>query len=241
MVTSIVPGTPGASAFGVDTRYARSGPQATPQRREDATSGGDRVELSGASIASARESVRDGLNQVHQALVAGQDAQAMLVKVQELARSGGPQADLDAVLSGFSQRVDGAVAQGAQILTGQEISISAEPGAAPVTVSGVDLRLGGDVISVGADAQADDPTLTANAQRSLDTLQERMSGLLDSARSLEAHQGFLGAAEVAASVRHDLDADSARLLALQVRQGLENTRAAIANVEPQAVLSLFRA
>ena len=38
------------------------------------------------------------------------------------------------------------------------------------------------------------------------------------------------------------DADSARLMALQVRQGLESVgTAAIANVEPQAVLSLFRA
>jgi hypothetical protein len=60
-------------------------------------------------------------------------------------------------------------------------------------------------------------------------------------RSLEAHQGFLGAAE-AASVRSDLDADSARLMALQVRQGLESANnLAIANTEPQAVLSLFRA
>ena len=33
----------------------------------------------------------------------------------------------------------------------------------------------------------------------------------------------------------------ARLLALQVRQGLESAGAPIANVEPQAVLSLFRA
>jgi hypothetical protein len=43
-------------------------------------------------------------------------------------------------------------------------------------------------------------------------------------------------------VRTDLDADGARLMALQVRQGLEAAGAgAIANVEPQAVLSLFRA
>jgi hypothetical protein len=43
-------------------------------------------------------------------------------------------------------------------------------------------------------------------------------------------------------VRRDLDTDAARLLALQVRQGLEKTGASpIANVEPQAVLTLFRA
>jgi hypothetical protein len=43
-------------------------------------------------------------------------------------------------------------------------------------------------------------------------------------------------------VRHDLDADGARLLALQVRQGLEGVGSApIANADPQSVLSLFRA
>ena len=68
-----------------------------------------------------------------------------------------------------------------------------------------------------------------------------MTRLLDSVRALEAHQGFLGAAE-AANVRGDLDADTARLLALQVRQGLEKTGGvAIANAEPQAVLALFKA
>jgi hypothetical protein len=71
-----------------------------------------------------------------------------------------------------------------------------------------------------------------------------MSRLLDAAYSLEAHQGFLSAAAGAtASVRHDLDADGARLLALQARQGLQALSGAtpIANAEPQAVLSLFRA
>jgi len=79
-------------------------------------------------------------------------------------------------------------------------------------------------------------------QRSLEKLQEEMSRLLEQVRALEAHQGFLGAAESAAAVRGDLNADTARLLALQVRQGLQAAGApSIANVEPQAVLSLFRA
>jgi hypothetical protein len=68
-----------------------------------------------------------------------------------------------------------------------------------------------------------------------------MGRLLDSARALEAHQGFLGAAEGAAGMGAALDADGARLMALQVRQSLEALGAAsIANVEPQAVLALFR-
>jgi hypothetical protein len=88
----------------------------------------------------------------------------------------------------------------------------------------------------------DDEGLPTAVQKSLEKLQEAMTRLLDAMRALEAHQGFLGAAEGAANVRSDLDADSARLLALQVRQGLEAAgSASIANVEPQAVLSLFRA
>jgi hypothetical protein len=74
----------------------------------------------------------------------------------------------------------------------------------------------------------------------MENLQEAMGRLVDSARSLEAHQGFLGAAE--AGARGDFDADGARLLALQIRQGLEAAGGMnIANAEPQAVLSLFRA
>lgn len=246
MVTSIVPGNAGASALGIDTRFVRNHQQGA-LRREDASVQGDRVEVSGASIAAARESVREGLNQVHQALAIGHDAQVMLVAVQGLARNGGSQGELDSALSAFIQRLDSAVAQGARLVTGEDVTIQAEPGGAPVTVSGVDLRLKAepgaeDVLVVSANAQADDPALGAAAQRSLETLQDSMSRLIDTARSLEAHQGFLGAAEGAVGARNDLDAESARLLALQVRQGLQSVGgASIANAEPQAVLTLFRA
>jgi hypothetical protein len=238
MVTSIVPGTAGAGALGVDNRYQRPAPQA--QRRDDAPAG-DRVELSSSAIAAARDSVRDGLMQVHQALALGHDAQAMLVQAQALARGEGSQADLDALLAGYSQRLEAAVGQGARLAAGEDVSVQAEPNAPAVTIAGIDLSLGGAAIAVGADAQLDDPDLAQAVQSSLESLQEAMSRLLDSARALEAHQGFLGAAAGAGGVRHDLDTDSARLLALQVRQGLEGAGAPIANVEPQAVLSLFRA
>jgi hypothetical protein len=242
MVSSIVPGTAGAGALGVDPRYARSTP-AAPGRREDAAALGDRVELTGAALNAARDSVRDGLMQVHQALAVGHDAQAMLVKLQAMARNGASQAELDALLSGYGQRVEAVIAGGARVAAGEDISIQAEPNAPPVVIAGVDLRLGAEAgaIAVDAGAQIDDPGLPQAAQRSLEALQEAMSRLLESARGLEAHQGLLGAAAGATGVRHDLDADGARLLALQVRQGLEGAGAPIANVEPQAVLSLFRA
>jgi hypothetical protein len=234
MVSSIVPGASGQQTLGVDTRYARP---AQPQRRDDAVQG-DKVELSGAAIADARASVRAGMSQVHEALAAGHDAQAMLVKAQALAKSGDTAALTD-LFAGFGQRIDAAIGRGALVLAGEDVAVQAEPGSAPVTIPGVDLRLGGGVLLVSADAEANEATLQA-AQKSMENLQEVMGRLVDSARALEAHQGFLGAAE--AGARGDFDADGARLLALQVRQGLEAAGGvSIANAEPQAVLSLFRA
>ncbi len=245
MVSNIVPGTPGAGALGVETRYTR-GPNGAAEPRENVANN-DRVELSAASLSAARESVRDGVAELQEALALGRDAMAMLLKVQSVARGEGSQADLDAALQGFAQRLEAAVAHGARLAAGDDVAVHAEPGSPPVVISGVDLRLkaapdASDVMSVPATARADDPALPQSAQRSLDRLQEAMSRLLDSMRALEAHHGFLTAVENADDVRRDLDTDGARLLALQVRQGLEGAGApAIANVEPQAVLTLFRA
>ncbi len=252
MVSSIVPhnvsgNIPGAAgALGVDTRLPHA--PANGAARRDEAAPGDRVEISGASLAAVRESVRNAVAEAHLALAIGQDAQAMLVKVQAIARGGGEQSELDAVLAAFTRRVESALSQGARLVAGEDVAVQAEPGGAPLAISGVNLRLksapgAGDIISVPAGAEAADQKLGQTAQRSLDTLQEAMSKLLESVRALEAHDGFLGAMEgaLAGGVRGDLDADSARLLALQVRQGLEAARGQpIANSEPRSVLALFR-
>jgi hypothetical protein len=84
--------------------------------------------------------------QVHEALAAGHDAQAMLVKLQALSKSG-DQAGVTDLLSAFGQRVDSAIGRGAFVLAGQDVGVQAEPGAASVTtIPGVDLRLGGDTL-----------------------------------------------------------------------------------------------
>jgi len=244
MVSSITPNTAGANALGADQRLARA--NVAPQQQREAQAGaGDSVELSRSSITASRESVRNGIAQVQEALALGHDAQAMLVQMNAATKSGS-QAELQSALSTFAQKLEAAIARGAALVTGGQVSVQAEPGAAPVAIDGVDLQVKAnpsenDVLSVSSQAQADDPALPQAVLKSLEKLQEAMTRLLDSVRSLEAHQGFLGAAE-AASVRSDLDADTARLMALQVRQGLEKAGGiAIANAEPQAVLSLFRA
>ena len=243
MVSSITPnGTAGASALGVDQRLAR--PNVAAQQQQRPTSAGDSVELSRATISASRESVRNGIAQVQEALALGHDAQAMLVQINAATKSGS-QADLQSALTTFAQRLEAAIARGAALVTGGQVTVQAEPGASALSIDGVDLQLKtdpseDDVLGVSTEAQADDPALPQAVLKSLEKLQEAMTRLLDSVRSLEAHQGFLGAAE-AANVRGDLDADAARLMALQVRQGLERTGGAIANAEPQAVLALFKA
>jgi len=244
MVSSIVPGAIGAGALGVDARLTRAPAQAQQNNAEAAK--GDIVHVGGAaSWAAARESVRTGLEQVHQALAAGHEAQSMLVQAQTLARGGGGQADLAALMRNYAERLDAILGQGGGVAAGEDIAVHAEPGAAPVLVQGVDLRLqdapgAGAVIALSAQAQLSDPAFSATVQRSMDALQGAMEKLFASARALEAHQGFLNAAEAANAANSDLDADGARLVALQVAQGLAGG-GAIANVEPQAVLSLFKA
>lgn len=246
MVTSINPGTAGANALGVDQRFSR--PLTTQTAREGSASVGDRVELS--NLSSSSDSVRSGLSQIHQALAVGHDAQAMLLQVQAIARGeGGPDAaaQLKAALDSFSQRVQSAISGGATVVAGNDVSVQAEPSAPPVTIQGVDLTLksdpgADDLMQVSSDASPTDLTkLGQDAQKSLEALQIAMGRLLDAARTLEAHQGFISAAQGAGGVRHDLDTDGARLMALQVRQGLDAaTGSSIANVEPQSVLALFR-
>ncbi|MBY0563449.1 MAG: hypothetical protein K2P58_04600 [Hyphomonadaceae bacterium] len=239
MVSSVNPSA-SVNVRGVDLR-----PQERPasQPLSGGQSPADRVDAA-TTLNAARESVRNGISQLHQALALGHDAQATLVRAQSLVRDGaGGQAQLSSVLADYQSRLDTQLAQGARVAIGEDVLIDAEPGASALAIGGVDLRLGGAVIEVGVDARIDAPGLGEALQRSMDRLQEAMSRLLDSARALEAHQGFLSAAVGAsASVRHDLDADGARLLALQARQGLEAVRdMSIANVEPQAVLAHFRA
>lgn len=244
MVSSIVPGAVGAGSLGVDARLTRTHAQTQQVNAEAAKS--DRVEIGGAAAwAAARDSVRAGLAQVHQALAAGHEAQSMLVQVQGMARAGGSQEELASLMRAYADRLDAILGQGGGIAAGEDIAVHAEPGAPPVIVHGADLRVKqtpgeGDIIAVSSDARIDNPALAAAAQRSLENLQGAMEKLFAAARALEAHQGFLGAAEVANVANADLDADSARLLALQVSQGLAGA-GAIANTEPQAVLALFKA
>jgi len=238
MVSSIVPGATSAGALAVDQRLART-PTQSGVSRENGSAGQDRVELSGpAALAASRESVANGLAQVQQALSVARDAQTMLLKVADPNAS---QADVGSALQDYAASYSTA-AQSNLLIKGQSLSVNAEPSSPPLSISGADLSLGGSVLGVSSDASAGDGSLPSVAQGSLDRLQGVLDKLGEANSALQAHQGFLGAAQNANANVSDLNADSARLLALQVRQGLEAAgNRPIANVEPQAVLALFRA
>lgn len=232
MVTSITSGGPGAGALGVDTRVATR-PQLTLPQRAPKTDDAANVSEAAANWSAARESVDDGVAALDLALAAGRDALARLNEIGERARnSQDAQAAVDAYVEGLDS-------SGASLLFGDDLAVFAEPGAPALNIEGADIRLGG-LVSVPRDASSIAPAdLAKAAQDGAAIVQANLTRLEAAARELDAHAGFVGAAAGAVGAR-DLNADGARLLALQVRQGLDQSGIAIANAQPQAVLSLFK-
>lgn len=234
MVASINPSATGASALGAETRTTR--PQLTLPQKQQTTDGNEaaRVTISDAAAAwrSAQASVSDGLAAIDLALAIGRDALLRLNEIGEAARGGqDPQAAIDA----YAAVLDDAQSP---LLLGDNLEIDAEPGGAPFTIAGADIRLGA-LITLPANADGVASAVIARAaQDGAAALLQHLTRLESAARSLEAHAGFLDAA---GGEGRDVDADGARLLALQVSQDLSAAGAAIANAQPQAVLSLFKA
>ncbi len=209
---------------------------------------GDALSVSSSGQwAAVRESVRAGLAQIDAAQSAGAQLRDVAAQIRSAAsQSPRDNAAIETLIAGLATAVNEAIEGGASLLAGLDLSIQAEPGAAPLIVEGFDARVSnapqeGGVFAFGiGDAAAEG--LSEAASQSLTRLDAALSRLATARRTLSAHESFLNAASGAReSVRSDLDADSARLLALQIRQGIEAAGgSAIANAEPQALLSLFR-
>lgn len=232
MVASITPNTTGANALGVETRLAR--PQLTLPQKPPAQGADDAARVSVSEAASnwraAQASVSDGLAALDLALAAGRDALLRLNELGEAARTGG---DVQGALDAYAETLDKA---DSALLLGQGLQIDAEPGASALTIAAADMRLGALGLPGVAD-DASDAAIARGAQDGAAQLQLHLTRFEAAARALEAHAGFLSA--VGGEAR-DVDTDSARLLALQVRQDLGAAGLAIANAQPQAVLALFR-
>jgi hypothetical protein len=243
-------GAAGLASLGADNRNRPTLSLLNAQSDSSA----DQVNLGDAALwSAAAASVREGLSQLDKTLDAGQGMETLLRNLQDAAKAYGddPSAgrgDIDKALVALQSAASEAEANGARLVRGQTLSVNAEPGAAPISIPGLDLRVRNapgqdDLIQVSGSGDVDAARLEAQAKASLDNLRAQLSRLADARGALDQHSGLLGAAEgsLTPGVRSDLDAESARLLALQVRQGLDQAGiASIVNVEPQAVLSLFR-
>jgi flagellin len=256
MVTSVqpVPYTPLASSLSNVSRPQTSttGSQARTDSVE--TGQGYRTEISGARAALGKAS-----GSLDLALAAGREAANIVSQMRDLARAAsagddaaraGADQTFKALLQRYDQVVGSAIDAGADVLAGQSLSLEVDPDAPPITVQGFDLRLKADpgaedVLRLSTGASLADQSSAASAARDADSSLARidiaLGRLSGASQKLAAHDGFLGALDkaVANDVIPDLDAESARLTALQVRQTLSASQSAIANAAPSTLLSLF--
>ncbi|MBL8551845.1 MAG: hypothetical protein JNJ73_17795 [Hyphomonadaceae bacterium] len=245
MVSAITPTTIGA----LTPNPTATNAEARQRERagvEPSASPSDSVAIQPGAWLAARDSVRGALADLDLSVAAGREAAAVLGRIGEAARAS-DDAGLRSLLAQFDALVQKAIEAGASALSGATITAEAEPDAPAFEVAGVDLRLPDDAddrLSLSANAATPEAAAktAALAQDLLSRLDAALGRLNSASARLQAHAGFLTALQsnVAANVKSDLDAEGARLLALNVRQGLAQSDAAIANTNTDSVLALFR-
>lgn len=243
MIATVTPSS--LTGLGLDPRAARDAVRTPEPQGQQQRVIQDQVSVAEAALSwrSARESVRQALADLDLSLAAGRDAANLVGQIAEAARSGDDEA-VQSLLTQLGDTVNGAISAGAAALTGAPLRVQMERDVPPFEVAGLDLRLkdqAGDALLLTRNADASPATVNA-AEDSLTRIQFGLDRMRGAAQRLETHDGFLAAAEAAAAggVRGDLDAESARLLALQVRQGLSESGASIASARPDSVLGLFK-
>ena len=245
MVSAITPSMIGALT--PQTTQSAEARQREKAGGETSAAPSDTVSIHPAPWNAARDSVRQALADIDLSLAAGRDAAALIARIGEAAR-GGDEATLRTLLAQLDGVVTEAVNAGATALAGATVSAAAEPDAPAFEVQGVDLRLCDDADDrLGRASNAATPEAAAvaasAAQETLARLDAALGRLSAASARLHAHEGFLAALQsnVAGDVKTDIDAEAARLIALNVRQGLAQSEAAIVSANPDSVLSLFRA
>ena len=195
------------------------------------------------------------------AIGAGQTVQGLLAHLQ--ADAGAAQdpaldassrdalnADFKARLGQIGATIDAASFDGVNLVNGQPSAGLKLPDAAGggLTLSAQDLSLGGPIVTVGATASLGTAGAAASAlgdvSTSLANLQAALDALTGEAGQIAAHGAIVnrlsGALQAQTEANASDSTDGARLLALQIQQGLNADPQPIANQSPQLVLSLFR-
>lgn len=251
------PALAGVAARQLDPNNAR------PHRTDHAI--GDLVQLSTSSqseVLQQRNRLDVAQGRLEIAVIAARDVLGVLGQISDLAsRNADPnvppearalqQGSLEGFLSRLEQIVTRALEAGGDLIAGGTLTIEGQVAGLTIEIDGVDLRLsatpGSDAalqLTLGHNVNdAASAARTARAsQGSLAAVSQALTRLDAAAERLARHDTVLGALDsaLASQVRPDLDADGARLLALQVRQGLAGTDFNISQQAPKALLSLFR-
>lgn len=221
---------------------------------------------SGAPALSAVLSVQDGLTRAASisdvGINAGQTISSLLdLLKQKIVAAQGAASDADKgaldsdyqqLLQTIDQLAKSAAFGGTTMLDGSAgagLTFSAAPNSdATLTLSPQDFTVGGPVIGL---AQGDLLGSAGDLASLLDQVDSASGALNAQLAQMTAQsqqiQGHLGAVSqlsnaLSSSTTPDLDADGARLMALQVQQALQASGQAqsVANQGPQALLSLFR-
>lgn len=254
MLGSITPGSVTPQSIR-DAANARPGATDTTRTADasDAAPPKDTVSLSADMLeAFDSTSARTGLDL---SIAAGRQVLSVLAEIGDLAgRAASPNAPPEAravqdqslrgLLTRITEIVDSAIGAGARTIGGDPIQLS-DAGA---QIDGLDLRLGakGGAVSLSPSAsiltQSDAEETAVAVRESFSRVSVGLARLEDVSAGFGVHANALAALEksVSGAVRQSLDEDSARLLALQVRQTLAGTQSAVVNAAQGGILSHFR-
>ncbi|HWF77394.1 MAG TPA: hypothetical protein VN694_09480 [Caulobacteraceae bacterium] len=201
------------------------------------TAGGFASDATIADAAVASGSLIEGLlSQMRDAAVAasdpsvGSDARAAL------------NAGFQSGLSQIQAALSAAGVDGVNLIDGSATG-TGTASQAPDGLSAFDMTAGGPLIGLPAGASLSDPATAASIagqlQTALGNVGQAVGTLADQADTLQS--GFVSAMRAnSPSFDPGLDADGARLAALQIQQQLSGGDAAIGNQTPSSILALFR-
>ena len=207
------------------------------------------------SIATARlgaETVADLAQQFTDRVAFAQGSGVNLTDVQ---------AELDSLVSQIGLAISQSTFNGEDLVSGAAATVTVVSGVsrtggtfAATTLSFSSVNLGAiqtaldavDVVTAGATSQAALQATLVTAEGQLSAAIDAATSLGVSEKTVEGQQTFLGAltdtidSGVSSMVDADMEAEAARLQALQVQQQLATQSLSLANQSPQNIMSLFR-
>lgn len=216
-----------------------------------------------SDVLTTRGDVASARGGVELALGVGRVARGALVDLRDLAeRAADPGTPDDvrraqdgqfrAAVQGVGQRIQNEISAGAQLIAGDALQVQANPDAdTPLTIEGFDLRVKqspstSGVISLSLESGLATREAAASSAQAADVsiakLDAHLRRLDKEYTRLDQHDQVLSALDLAlkGAGAADLDADGARLLALQVKQDLSQNTSPISSAGLSSVLSYFR-